>query len=172
MIAKVLRFCTIFLVVAIITQTCYAFFGKEIPAYPQLSLTTIDNQQFDLEKKRGKAILVFFWTSWCGYCRQEMALLTQLYPAYKNKNFEIIGISLDEKNARDKALNLARTLPFQNAIIEDNRNTTNRNDFGEPNAIPANYLIDKNGKLHTEIMPREGFTAENFPATINKLLQQ
>jgi peroxiredoxin len=153
-----------------LTEACYAFFGKKLPEYPKLSLTTIDGQKFDLEQKRSKAILVFFWTSWCGNCRQEMVVLNKFYADYKNKNFEIIGISLDEKNEREKAIRLAQNLPFTNAIIEDNRNENAINEFGEPNLIPTNYLIDKNGKLRQDLMPRAGFTEENFAETINNLL--
>lgn len=167
---RILRFCTIFLVTALITQTCYAFFGKKLPEYPQLSLTTIDGKKFDLRQKRGKAILVFFWTSWCSNCRQEIVVLNKFYADYKDKNFEIIGISLDEKNEREKALSLAQTLPFKNAIIEDNRSPSAINEFGEPNLIPTNYLIDKTGKLRQDLLPRRGFTEENFAETIEKLL--
>ena len=46
----------------------------------------------------GKVVLVDFWASWCGPCRREMPNLVDAYKQYKNKNFEIVGVSLDRNN--------------------------------------------------------------------------
>ena len=56
---------------------------------------------------KGKTVLVDFWASWCGPCRREMPNLVEAYAKYKNKNFEIVGVSLDQngdswKEAIDK----------------------------------------------------------------------
>ena len=45
---------------------------------------------------KGKTVLVDFWASWCGPCRREMPNLVEAYAKYKNKNFEILGVSLDQ----------------------------------------------------------------------------
>lgn len=45
---------------------------------------------------KGKTVLVDFWASWCGPCRREMPNLVEAYKKYKNKNFEIVGVSLDQ----------------------------------------------------------------------------
>lgn len=45
---------------------------------------------------KGKIVLVDFWASWCGPCRREMPNLVDAYAKYKNKNFEIVGVSLDQ----------------------------------------------------------------------------
>lgn len=45
---------------------------------------------------KGKVVLVDFWASWCGPCRREMPNLVEAYAKYKNKNFEIVGVSLDQ----------------------------------------------------------------------------
>lgn len=47
---------------------------------------------------KGKVVLVDFWASWCGPCRREMPNLVEAYAKYKNKNFEIVGVSLDQSN--------------------------------------------------------------------------
>ena len=52
---------------------------------------------------KGKLVLVDFWASWCGPCRREMPNLVELYKQYKNKNFEIVGVSLDQNGDSWKA---------------------------------------------------------------------
>ncbi|MEG1564003.1 MAG: TlpA disulfide reductase family protein, partial [Bacteroides sp.] len=47
---------------------------------------------------KGKVVLIDFWASWCGPCRREMPSLVDAYAKYKGKNFEIVGVSLDESN--------------------------------------------------------------------------
>lgn len=47
---------------------------------------------------KGKYVLIDFWASWCGPCREEMPTLVNVYKTYKNKNFEIVGVSLDKDN--------------------------------------------------------------------------
>lgn len=47
---------------------------------------------------KGKVVLIDFWASWCGPCRREMPNLVDAYAKYKNKNFEIVGVSLDQEN--------------------------------------------------------------------------
>ena len=52
---------------------------------------------------KGKVVLVDFWASWCGPCRREMPNLVEAYKQYKNKNFEIVGVSLDQNGDAWKA---------------------------------------------------------------------
>ena len=89
-----------------------------------------------------------FWASWCGPCRAENPNLKKAYEAYKNKNFTVLGVSLDKAQA--KASWLA-------AIKKDGLTWTNVSDLNYWNneaaqlygvkSIPANFLIDPTGKI-------------------------
>ena len=65
--------------------------------FTDFEMQTPDGKQVKLSDYvgKGKVVLVDFWASWCGPCRREMPNLVDLYAKYKNKNFEIVGVSLD-----------------------------------------------------------------------------
>lgn len=114
-----------------------------------------DINGFDLKGKKvslsdyagkGKVVMIDFWASWCGPCRRSMPELKTIYDKYKNKGFEIVGVSLD-KNKEDwanatKALNI--TWPqFSNLQGWDE---TSAKTYGVQ-SIPNTVLIDKNGTI-------------------------
>jgi peroxiredoxin len=113
---------------------------------PDFTQNDPDGKPVKLSDFRGKYVLVDFWAKWCGPCRAENPNVVAAYNKYKNKNFTILGVSLD----RDKA-------DWLKAIQEDNLTWTHVSDlkywdnevakmYGV-RSIPANFLLDKNGKI-------------------------
>jgi peroxiredoxin len=101
-----------------------------------------------LSSFRGKYVLLDFWASWCGPCRQENPNIVRVYNQFKNKNFTIIGISLDKPGSG---------FAWLNAIKRDHLAWTQLSDLKFWNnavarlyyvqAIPKNFLIDPSGKI-------------------------
>ncbi|SEW52280.1 TlpA disulfide reductase family protein [Chitinophaga arvensicola] len=99
-----------------------------------------------LSSFRGKYVLVDFWASWCGPCREENPYLVKVYQEYGGKDFQIIGISLDSQKA-----------PWLKAIAEDGLKWLHLSDLKGPRnevakqydvrAVPQNFLIDPNGVI-------------------------
>lgn len=95
---------------------------------------------------KGKVVLIDFWASWCGPCRRDMPRLVSLYEKYKDKGFEILGISLDN-NLRD----------WTKAMESMNMAWPNISDLGgwqskaarlyNVNQIPQSFLVDKKGNI-------------------------
>lgn len=115
---------------------------------PDISMPDTQGKYVSLSSFRGKYVLVDFWASWCGPCRHENPNVVEAYNRFKNKNFTILGISLDRPGQKDKWLE---------AIKQDNLTWTHISDlkywqsaavstYGF-NSIPFNILVDPDGMV-------------------------
>lgn len=116
---------------------------------PDLTMNDVNGKPVSISNFRGKYVLVDFWASWCKPCRMENPNVVAAYNKYKDKNFAILGVSLDEdKNA------------WMNAIENDKLEWTQISDLKQWESaavstykiegIPFNVLIDPNGKIIAE----------------------
>lgn len=113
-----------------------------------LDFTQMDNKgnEFKLSSLKGKYVLVDFWASWCVPCRAENPHLLKAYTALKNKNFEIVGISLDEAKANWlRAVDMDGMPWIQVSDLKGFQNDV-ATKFGIT-AIPQNVLIDPQGVI-------------------------
>jgi peroxiredoxin len=121
----------------------YALLNQQAP---EIDLPDVNGNTFKLSSLRGKYVLVDFWASWCGPCRKENPNVVRAYNQFKDKNFTILGVSLDsDKDAWVKA------------IKDDNLNWKQVSDLKQWESsmvplyqfdgIPFNVLIDPQGKI-------------------------
>ena len=113
---------------------------------PEINLPDTSGNNFALSSLKGKYVLVDFWASWCGPCREENPNVVKAYNKFKGKNFTILGVSFD----KDKQL-------WANAINQDKLTWQHISDLkgwssGVANAygiesIPYNVLLDPEGKI-------------------------
>jgi peroxiredoxin len=106
----------------------------------------ISGEKFTLAKQKGKVILVDFWATWCKPCVKGIHHLKEYYPQYKDKGFEIIGISLDSKKKLVDDYIAKENIKWKIAYSGDAwKDATAR--YYNVNLIPSYWLIDRKGIL-------------------------
>lgn len=113
---------------------------------PEIALETPEGDVLTLSSLKGNYVLIDFWAAWCRPCRVENPNVVRVYNQYKDKNFEILGVSLDRsKEAWLKAIN-DDGLTWKHVSDLKYFNSQAAQDYGV-NAIPATYLIGPDGKV-------------------------
>jgi peroxiredoxin len=134
---------------------------------PDFTIPDVNGQPVSLSSFRGKYVLVDFWASWCGPCRMENPNVVKAYNKFKDKNFTVLGVSLDRPDGKADWLN---------AIKQDGLTWTHVSELKYWNssvvamygieAIPYNILVDPSGKIIGENL--KGSVLESKLASVLK----
>lgn len=118
---------------------------KQVPAsqLPQITVKDLEGKSVHLADYQGKALIVNFWATWCGPCREEIPMLNDLQKKYASKNLVILGISTDEEGA-EVVKPFMRELPIHYTTLLKGADTEDK--FGGIWAYPTNFFYDKKGK--------------------------
>lgn len=133
-------------------------------AFPNFILRDSSGNQLDTKQFKGKYTLIVCWASWCKSCRTEHPDLNVLYKKYKDKGFEMVGVSFDKDKQKWKQAIAKDQLHWIQAIDPDAFEGEMARYYAI-DAIPANFLLDKEGKIIGG-----GLTPEEIEAMILKLL--
>lgn len=103
------------------------------------------NRSVSLALYNGRYLLLDFWASWCTPCREENKYILQAWNQYKNENFAVLSVSIDEIESKDKWLGIIRKdrLSWDQVIDKDGKVKKMYN----VTSIPKNFLIDPTGKI-------------------------
>jgi thiol-disulfide isomerase/thioredoxin len=123
----------------------------------QLSGQTLDAKPYDLGQDKGKAILVFFWSTDCAVCRDKMPELRSNYGAWRDKGFQLVAVSLDKNLADVQAYDriLSHTVPMKQQFPSLWRaDPAHKDSFGPITKAPTSFLLNRQGQLEKEIRGR------------------
>jgi peroxiredoxin len=135
---------------------------------PDFTQSTPDGKPLTLSSLRGKYVLIDFWASWCGPCRQENPNVVKAYTAYKDKGFTVLGVSLDRENGREawlKAIEKDGLAWHQVSDLKFWQNDVAK-EYGVQ-SIPQNFLLDPSGKIVAV-----NLRGEKLQTTLSQLLNQ
>jgi peroxiredoxin len=115
---------------------------------PDFTQPDVDGKPVKLSSFRGKYVLLDFWASWCGPCRAENPNVVKAYNKYKDKNFTILGISLDSPTGKADWLNAIKTDGLTWTQVSDLKYGNNEAaELYSVQSIPSNFLLDPTGKI-------------------------
>ncbi len=132
------------LILVVVLISAAAAQQAEAPA--ELNLQTLAGEVRSLAAYRGQVVVLNFWATWCGPCREEMPLLEKLYREYRGRGVVVIGASVDAEatEARIEPFVRAHGLTFP---IWKGARLSQVEEFTGEQALPATVLLDRQGRI-------------------------
>jgi thiol-disulfide isomerase/thioredoxin len=125
------------------TLAASSLVSASAPRAPNFTLPSRSGDTVSLEQLKGQVVMINFWASWCGPCRQEMPLLDQMYKRYSPLGFTLLGVNV-EANSKD-AEKLLATVPVSFPVLFDKENKVSK--LYDVNAMPSTVFIDRKGNV-------------------------
>ncbi|MFK7977189.1 MAG: TlpA family protein disulfide reductase [Halioglobus sp.] len=146
----------------------HSVWAEEATAAPDFTLKSRSGENIRLSEHKGDVVLVNFWASWCGPCRQEMPHLDTLNDKYTDLGFTVMGINLDAvPGEADKVL---KDIPVDFTILFDPDNSASQ-AYGV-DSMPYTVLVNRDGEVkHVHRGYRPGFE-EKYEQEIRALVKE
>jgi peroxiredoxin len=135
---------------------------------PEFTLKSLKDKNLSLKELRGQVVMINFWATWCGPCRQEIPALNTLYEKYRDTGFVLLGVNVDSESAN--AVQMVSRLKATYPILFDADKRASV--LYQVSAMPTTILIDRDGKVR---YIQKGYVTgiENkYQAQIRELLKE
>jgi len=133
---------------------------------PQIELTTVDGNHWKLSDLRGRVVLLNFWASWCGPCREEIPELNELQHDLDKKGLSVVGVSWDD--SADAVREFEREIPQKYQVVLGGEIVQSR--FKSIGSLPTTLIIDREGRVRNTIIGARDRGA--FEMIVSQLLDE
>ena len=118
--------------------------NRDLPSQ-DFTLESLGGDKVSLSSFKGKVVLLSFWATWCGPCKQEMPEMQALYQKLKGRGFEVVAVDMmeDKATVSDFVKKNGYTFP----ILLDTTGEVGGGGLYDARAIPTNYIVDKTGRI-------------------------
>ena len=120
-----------------------ALAGPEGNPAPSFTLAARSGQPVSLAQYKGQVVMINFWASWCGPCRQEMPLLESIYKKYNKMGFTMLGVNVEPNS--QAANDWLKATPVSFPILYDTDSKVSK--LYDVAGMPSTVIIDRTGKL-------------------------
>ena len=135
---------------------------------PDFVLKSSTGENLRLSEYRGDVVMINFWATWCGPCRQEMPLLDDLYARYNRVGFNLLGVNIDDDSRR--AMQMVKELGVNFPVLFDESKEVSR--LYQVEAMPVTVLVDREGTVrHVHHGYKPGYE-EKYLTEIRSLLRE
>ncbi|MGB5510736.1 MAG: TlpA disulfide reductase family protein [Woeseiaceae bacterium] len=110
---------------------------------PDFALKSASGENLRLSEYRGDVVMINFWATWCGPCRQEMPLLDELYSRYQRVGFNLLGVNIDDDTGR--AMKMIDELGVTFPVLFDSKKEVSK--LYDVEAMPVTVLVDREGRI-------------------------
>jgi peroxiredoxin len=121
--------------------------GKVAPGF---TLVDLDGKKVSLKDYKGRPVLVNFWATWCGPCREEMPWFEELRKQYAGQGFEILGLADDVDAGKDAIAKAAHKIGVTYPILLTDEKQTVQKAYGGLEVLPVSFYIDRRGVVVEE----------------------
>jgi peroxiredoxin len=140
--------------------------GGAHPLAPDFSLTDLSGRKLTLADYRGKVVLLNFWATWCGPCREEVPEFVDLQSKYRDQGLVVIGISMDDDPAPVREFYERYRMNYPVAMGDD----ALAERFGGIIGLPTSFIIQRDGHIFAK--QTGAADVEMFEEAIKELLGQ
>jgi thiol-disulfide isomerase/thioredoxin len=135
---------------------------------PDFTLKTFAGQKITLSQLKGKVVLLDFWATWCGPCRESIPHLIQLYKNYRESGFELVGMNLD-KGDGEVVRRFITSMDIPYPVVAAPEEVVRSYQV---TGIPVAFLIDKEGKIREKMVGFSGIIAQQLTTKVADLTSQ